>query len=198
MSTSTRRNTASGVVVPGVAQNVKMPPNIKITTTSKIRMAIITLLRDFAGGCCLRSGGGGSFFSGLIRKKPDGGGVSGGLISGRGSFSTGCGAMVRSSKDFVAKPFSSVGGLTMPSVRLGCRFDKSGGMVRTALSSFPGSAGISAPQCGQKRYFRVSTSGSCLLHLGQKIVMCFKLSGVPPQADSGVSHLAVVIFVQLV
>ena len=150
-------------------QNVKRPPIIKITTTSKIRMAIIIFLRDFAGGCGLRSSGGGPFFSELMRKKLAGGGVSGGLIFGRDPLSTGCGSMVWSLKDFVADTFWSGCGLKKSAICLDCCFDKSGGMVRKALSSFSGSAGISAPQWGQNRYSRVSTSGSSLLHLGQKV-----------------------------
>jgi len=67
------------------------------------------------------------------------------------------------------------GGGISGGLSLGCGGAKSGGMVREASASFLGAAAISAPQWGQNRYFRVSTSGSCLLHLGQSIGMMFQV-----------------------
>jgi len=61
------------------------------------------MLRVLVGDCILTTFFGGAsypermefvFSAGLMRKKLDGGGVSGGLIFGRGRLTTGCGSAV--------------------------------------------------------------------------------------------------------
>jgi hypothetical protein len=142
---------------------------IRITTASEIRTAIIILLRFFVGGCGCNSCGCGLIVSAGVRKKLAGGGVSGGLISGCGRPAIGCGSMVCSLNRPVRVGFLPVSAskLEFSGLCLGCRGTKPGGMVGKASSRFSGSTAISAPQWGQKRYLRVSTSGSCRLHLGQ-------------------------------
>ena len=125
------------------------------------------MLRLFVEDCAFISSGAGVFFSGLMRKKLSGGGVTGGLIFGRERLAIGLGSIVWWVDGLIFDAVSPTSGFDLPGIFF-CGPDvKSGGRVWKALSSFFGPAGISAPQCGQNRYSRVSTSGSCLLHLGQ-------------------------------
>jgi hypothetical protein len=150
-------------------QKVKSPPMIKIITASEIRAIIIILLRFFVCDGAVTSCAGGLGVCEGVRKKPAGGGVSGGLSLGCSRLDLGCGTMAGS--------FNCPAGLGFLPVSISRRafsggdvlngVARSGGMVRKASFCLSGPYAISAPQWGQKRYFRVFTSGSLRLHLGQ-------------------------------
>ena len=147
-------------------------------TAKSNRMAIIIFFRFGEGdgflNCCFKKAFSGdtvgfALSAGAVRKKPGGGGISGGLSSGLGRRATDCGATVLSLKRSPGAGSlpASVFDAKSSGLCSGCRGAESGGMVKKTSSCFSDSSVISAPQWGQKRYFKFTSSGSCRLHFGQ-------------------------------